>query len=95
MSFYKIKKEHGGTEYPWPCRPYPDRTYVILDCDILTKAKNGKYTKHNGLGTFNHVIPDEHLDEYTGWPRMSLAGNKYGKYEEPKLKEQQQLGADK
>ena len=89
MSFHKIKTKFSGDEYPWPCKPHPDRLYAILACDVLTKAIDGTYTKHNGLGTFGHVIPEDHLDEYTGWPKMSLAGNEYGKYEEPEKVESQ------
>ena len=82
--FYRLKHEYHGNEYPWPCGPHPDRVYELFDNDIFTKSKDGTYSKHTGLGTFGHVIPDDHLDAYEGWPAMSMNGLPYGKYEKPR-----------
>ena len=93
MGFYRLKAQHNGTEYPWPCDREPRRTLQIFADDILTMApadapppmEPGTMTKHTGLGCFGIQIPREHLDEYSGWPRMSLNGHRYGQYEEPRL----------
>lgn len=93
MGFYRLKAEHSGREYPWPCERDPARTIAIFDDDILTKVapdapppmEPGTMMKHTGLGCFGIRIPDEHMDEYTGWPRLTLNGYRYGEYEEPKL----------
>src|SRR5688572_16952260 len=91
MGFFRLKPQHNGAEYPWPCGREPNRTIQIFADDILTKAppdspySPGTMTKHTGLGCWGIEVPDEHMDEYSGWPRMTLNGHRYGKYEEPRL----------
>lgn len=76
--FYKVKTEHNGNAYPWPCKPHPDRTIELFDDDILTKQPDGGgYTKHNGICCVNIPVPDDHLDAYEGWPAMSIGGRMY------------------
>ena len=85
--FYRLKAEYDGTEYPWPTDSNPKRTIQIFADDILTPSndKPGTMMKHTGLGCFGIEIPAEHMNAWSGWPRMSLNGYAYGSYEEPKL----------
>lgn len=54
--WYRVKEDK---EYPWPCKPDPNRTIEIYTNDVLTKQPDGKYQKHTGLGCLNIPISDE------------------------------------
>jgi len=57
--YYKIK--HEEKEYPWPCNSEPDRTIILFDDDVLTKAEDGTFTKHTGACCMWIQIPEEDL----------------------------------
>ena len=75
--FYKLKTEYDGNNYPWPCKPHPDRNITLFAEDVLTEQRDGRFVKHTGLGCMNISVPMDHLDAYEGWPAMSMGGRPY------------------
>lgn len=67
--YYKVKAEK---EYPWPCAALPDRTLTIYPEDILALQENGKFMKHTGLGTMNHIIPMEDVERFDDEAKLRL-----------------------
>ena len=73
--FYKLKPEHDGASYPWPCASDHNRIIRLFDDDVLTKQPDGNgFTKHTGLCCLNIQVDETHLDAYEGWPAMTLDG---------------------
>ena len=57
---YRVKEQRT---YPWPCAPEPKRTLELFPFDVLTKAKDGSVTKHNGLCMTGIIVPECDLVE--------------------------------
>ncbi|MEW6313547.1 MAG: hypothetical protein AB1513_05810 [Pseudomonadota bacterium] len=56
--YYTVKERK---EYPWPCRPEPDRMVELHPGDVLSRMGNGTMTKLSGLGMCGIRVPEDDL----------------------------------
>lgn len=68
--YIKVKKDG---RYSWPWNGDVNRTIELFTDDVLTKAKDGTYNLHTGIGCCNIQLKDDEVEAAYSENHMFMA----------------------